>query len=338
MRQVVITRHGPPDVLDVREAPEPEPGDEDVRIRVRASGVNFADVLARMGLYPDAPPPPCVVGYEVTGTVDAVGARVPSVRPGDRVVAFTNFGGYSDTIVTPARYVFALPANLSDAEGAAIPINYLTAALALYKLANVSAGETVLILGAGGGVGIAATQLARLRRAVIIGTASGAKLGALRGFGVDHVIDHTRENVAGEVRRITRNRGADVVLDPIGGASFKSSYRLLAPLGRLVLYGISSMVAGERRSMWRTLRVLFQMPRFKPLSLMNRNRGVFGLHVGHLLSEEAQLSSMMQMLLREFEGGRIRPVVARTFPLDRAADAHRFVQARGNIGKVVLTV
>jgi len=338
MRQVAIIRHGPPEALEVQEVATPEPAVGEVRIAVRAAGVNFADILARLGLYPDAPPPPVVVGYEVAGVVDAAGPGTPRFHPGDRVVALTRFRGYSTHVVTPVDFVFPLPERLSDAEGAALPVNYLTALIALYRLANISAGETVLIHGAGGGVGIAATQLARLRRANIIGTASAAKHDALRAFGVSHAIDYRTADVAREVRRLTNDRGVDVVLDPIGGKSFATSYRLLAPLGRMVIYGVSALAGGERRSWWRAARTIMQMPTFRPLAMLNQNRGVFGLNLGHLWSERAQLGSAMQVLLQEVAAGRLEPVVAKTFPLDRAADAHRYMQSRANIGKVVLTV
>ena len=299
--------------------------------------MNFADVLARLGLYPDAPKPPVVVGYEVSGVVDAVGAGVTTHREGDRVVALTRFGGYADRVVVEAAFAFPVPDGLDDVGAAAIPVNYLTAFLALYRLANITAGETVLIHGAGGGVGIAATQLARLRGATIIGTASATKHDAIRQQGVAHAIDYRTASVTAEVRRLTNGRGVDVVLDPIGGGSFAESYQLLAPLGRLVMYGASSIASSERRSVWRVLTTLVRMPRFKPLPLMNSNRGVFGLNLGHLWDERRQLAEAMTRLLREVSAGRISPVVARTFPLDRAADAHRFIQSRSNIGKVVLT-
>jgi NADPH:quinone reductase-like Zn-dependent oxidoreductase len=208
--------------------------------------------------------------------------------------------------------------------------------IALYRLANLEAGDTVLIHGAGGGVGIAATQLARLRGATIIGTASAAKHAAIVELGVHHAIDSRTADVSAEVRRATSGRGVDVVLDPIGGRSFARSYRLLAPLGRLVIYGVSSIAAGDRRSLWRALTTIVQMPRFRPLSLMNGNRGVFGLNLGHLWDEQRRLAESMTVLLREVAAGSLRPVVAKTFPLERAADAHRFIQSRSNIGKVLL--
>ena len=338
MLQAVIPRYGAPDVFEMRTAPDPTPGAGEVRIKVRAAGVNFADVLARLGLYPDAPKLPMVVGYEVVGHVDEIGRAVTGISEGDRVFALTRFGGYADAVVVPAAQAFRVPDSLSDAEAAAVPVNYLTAALALYRMAALNVGETVLVHNAGGGVGIAATQLARLRRATVIGTASAFKHDALRRFGVDHVIDYRHADVADEIRKITRGRGVDVILDPIGGRSFTSSYRLLAPLGRLVIFGLSAAAPNERRSWWHVLRAWSSTPRFDPLSMINRNRGVFGLHLGRLWEERPQLSPLIDLLVSELSAERLTPVVARTFALDHVADAHRFIQSRSNIGKVVLTV
>lgn len=337
MRQAVIPRHGSPDVFDLRESPDPVPAQGEVRIRVRAVGINFADILARLGLYPDAPKPPLVVGYEVAGHIDGIGESVTGFHEGDRVLALTRFGGYADVVTVPAARAFHFPDTLSDAEAVAVPVNYLTAALALYRMAALSPGETVLIHNAGGGVGIAATQLARLRRASVLGTASAHKHAALRTFGVEHSIDYRHADVARVVTEITRGRGVDVILDPIGGRSFVTSYRMLAPLGRLIIFGLSAAAPGERRSLLRAFRAWRDTPRFDPLSLINRNRGVFGLHVGHLWEERSQLAPLMDMLISELRAGRISPVVARTFPLEEAAAAHRFIQDRQNIGKVVLT-
>src|SRR5262245_44976310 len=206
MRHVVITKAGGPEVLQAVDAPDPVPHEGEVRIAVRAAGVNFADIMARLGLYPDAPPLPAVVGYEVAGVVDAVGSGSVPFRPGDRVFAFTRFGGYATAAVAPATFVFPTPPALSDVEAAAIPVNYLTAFVALETIAHVGVGETVLIHGAGGGVGVAATQIAKQRRAIVIGTASAMKLDAIRSLGVDHPVDRQRD-VPGEVRRLTNGRG-----------------------------------------------------------------------------------------------------------------------------------
>jgi NADPH:quinone reductase-like Zn-dependent oxidoreductase len=256
-----------------------------------------------------------------------VGPNVTTARTGDRVLALTRFGGYATAVVTPAALAFPIPGQLSDIEAAATPVNYLTALIALYRLANLQKEETVLIYGAGGGVGIAATQLAKLRGASVIGTASTPKIAAIASLGVDHAIDHRRADVR-----------ADVILDSIGGRSFADSYSLLAPLGRLVIYGVSSLASGPKRRVMHTLWTLWQLPAFRPLSLMNQNRGVFGLNLGRLWDETGRLREAMALLQGELSAGRLRPVVARTFPLESAADAHRYMQSRSNIGKVVLVM
>jgi NADPH:quinone reductase-like Zn-dependent oxidoreductase len=338
MREIVITHHGGPEVMEERERPTPEPGPGEVRIRVKAAGVNFADILARMGLYPDAPPPPLVVGYEVSGYVDAVGPGPTRHEIGRHVLAVTRFGGYADHAIVPADFVWPVPANLSHNEAAAIPITYLTAVVALYRMANLKAGETLLVHSAGGGVGIAAIQLARLRRSTVIGTASPSKHSALRAMGVDHVLDSGGGDLEAEVARLTNGRGVDVVLDARGGDEILQSYRMLAPLGRLVVYGSQALVVGRVRDEARVQSFLQQRPLFDPRDLMNGNKGVFGLNLAHLWGERRFAAASMEALLTDFTGGRLKAVVAKAFPLVHAADAHAFLQDRGNIGKVVLTV
>jgi NADPH:quinone reductase-like Zn-dependent oxidoreductase len=314
------------------------PGAGEVRIRVRAAGVNFSDILARIGLYPDAPKPPCVVGYEVCGVIDAVGAGVTTRREGDRVMALTHFGGYSDAVIVPEQFTFVAPAALTDAQAAGAPVTYLTAAVALYRFAAIEPGEVVLIHGAAGGVGTAAVQLARWRNARIIGTASAPKHEAVRQLGADQCLDSRRDDIRARVMALTNGRGVDVVLDPNNGASARESYRLLAPLGRLIVFGVSDAVPGMRLSWWRTARMMWQMPKFRPISLMNGNRGVFGLNLGRLWTEAAKLDSLMTLMIGEWAEGRLHPIVAQTFPLAEAAAAHRFLHDRRNIGKVVLTM
>lgn len=337
LRAAVIPRNGGPEVFRIEQRPVPEPGPGEVLVRVRAAGVNFADVLGRLGLYPDAPKLPYVPGYEVAGIVERAGPDVTGVSEGARVIAITAFNGYSEFVTAPAWRVFPTPSSLSDAEAAGVAVTYLTAAIALYKMANVAAGETVLIHNAGGGVGIAAAQLATLRRARIIGTASASKHGALQQFRFEHLIDYRRANVADEVTRFTDGRGVDVILDPLGGDSFAASYALLAPLGRLVMFGVSNIAPSRTRDYVTILKTLWAMPRFKALSLINRNRGVFGLNVGQLWNEREQLAPLVKLLMQEFDAGRLTPIVARTFLLEKVADAHAYIQSRQNVGKVVLT-
>jgi NADPH:quinone reductase-like Zn-dependent oxidoreductase len=336
MRSVWIPRIGPPEVLEVREIPDPHAGAGEVRIRVAASGVNFADVMARMGLYPDAPKLPCVVGYEVAGTVDEVGAGVRGIAVGDKVIAPTRFRGYADLVVVPEAHVVALPDGMGFAEGAAIPVNYLTAILMLEVLGNVRRGDRVLIHGAGGGVGLAAVQLCTIYGAEIIGTASASKHAALRAAGVAHTIDYRTQDFVAETKRVTGGRGADVIIDPIGGENLRKSYRALAPLGRLVAFGVSSMAPATSRRILPALWQLARMPRFGFVRLMNDNHGVLGFNLGHLWDEMERLRRYLLTVLDYARAGRIRPTVAKTFPLTEAAAAHAFMQARENVGKVVL--
>jgi NADPH:quinone reductase-like Zn-dependent oxidoreductase len=320
----------------VREIPDPHAGAGEVRIRVAASGVNFADVMARMGLYPDAPKLPCVVGYEVAGTVDEVGAGVRGIAVGDKVIAPTRFKGYADLVVVPEAHVVALPDGMGFAEGAAIPVNYLTAILMLEVLGNVRRGDRVLIHGAGGGVGLAAVQLCTIYGAEIIGTASASKHAALRAAGVAHTIDYRTQDFVAETKRVTGGRGADVIIDPIGGENLRKSYRALAPLGRLVAFGVSSMAPATSRRILPALWQLARMPRFGFVRLMNDNHGVLGFNLGHLWDEMERLRRYLLTVLDYARAGRIRPTVAKTFPLTEAAAAHAFMQARENVGKVVL--
>jgi len=335
----VITEHGPPDVLQVQERPEPEPGPGEVRVRVRAAGVNFADLLARVGLYPDAPKPPCVIGYEIAGDVDALGEGVQGLAVDQRVMGGCRFGGYAQMALSRADMLMPLPDGWSYAEGAALPVTYLTACAGLMRFGALRAGERVLIQSAAGGVGVAATHIAKLLGAEVYGTASPDKHDAIRGFGVDHPIDYRTHDVVDEVRRVSgEERPIDLALDAIGGRSFRQSFALLRPGGRLVCFGASEIQAGERRSPTRALRVLAQMPRFNPLKLMRESKSVIGLNMLRLWDERGSLDEYVEPLRAWIGAGALRPVVAREFRLDDGAEAHRYLHERKNVGKVVLTL
>lgn len=335
MRAVWIPRPGPPEVLEVRESSDPVVKPNQVLIRVKASGVNFADISARLGVYPDAPPPPCVVGYEVAGMVEQVGGGVQGIAPGARVFALTRFGGYADVVAVPAAQVFSMPEAMSFEEGAAIPVNYLTAVLMLRTFGNVKEGERVLVHAAAGGVGMAAIQLCRLAGAEVIGTASASKHSTLKELGVAHCIDYRTEDFEEGVTRVTGGRGVDIVLDATG--AFRKSYRCLAPLGRLVCFGLSQASSGMGPSRLRALLAVLQLPWFHPIKLMNDNKAVIGVNLGHLWDHIDMLRREMATLMDDYGAGRIKPIVGKTFPLAEAAKAHRFMQERQNVGKVVLT-
>jgi synaptic vesicle membrane protein VAT-1 len=338
MKQIWITRAGGPEVLQIREAPDPSPTSGQVRIRVEASGVNFADIMGRMGLYPDLPPMPVVPGYEVSGRIDAVGATVDADWLGRDVIALTRFGGYADVIAVPANQVFPRPAALSALEAAALPVNYFTAWQLIVVMGGLKRGETVLIHSAGGGVGIAATQIAKHIGATVIGTASAGKHDELRNIGADHLIDYRTGDFEARARAITGGRGVELILDAVGGESLKKGYRLLAPTGRLGIFGMSSAATGKQRSMLGIMRALAQTPwlQFNPVALMNANKGVFGVNLGHLWNEVERIRGWADEILALAAQGVLKPRLARAFPFDEAGAAHDFVQERRNIGKVLL--
>jgi NADPH:quinone reductase-like Zn-dependent oxidoreductase len=337
MRQVWISKIGRPEVLEVREAPDPHPGAGQVRIDVHAAGVNFADIVARMGMYPDAPPLPAVIGYEVSGIIDEAGDGVESVKEGDRVLAFVRFGGYSDKVVIDQKQALVLPDSLPTIDAAGIPVNYVTAWVMLINQGNLQPGNTVLVHSAGGGVGLAALQIATWREAKVIGTASPGKHERLSEMGIWKCIDYRTEDFQKRVKEITHGRGVDMALDAVGGDSFRKSYRSLAPLGKLFLFGVSSFSTDKKRNLISAAKGLVSMPRFGPISLMQNNRGVFGINMGRLWNEQEYLRKAMTDMMELFGRGVLSPVIDKTFPFDQAPQAHHYIQDRKNFGKVLLT-
>jgi synaptic vesicle membrane protein VAT-1 len=334
---VTIPRFGPPSVLQVRESADPTPGPGELRISVAAAGLNFAEVAARQGLYPDAPKPPCVVGYEVAGTVDALGPGVDGPAIGTRVLALTRFGGHASSVVVDARYAFPLPDSMSFAQGAAIPVNYLTAHHMLFVIGCVRPGERVLLHMAAGGVGTAVLQLLQTVEGVTVyGTASAPKHDYLRELGCQHPIDYRSLDYAAEVRRLTNGEGVDLVLDALGGGDWKTGWNLLRPAGRLVAFGFANTVGGSSRSLLRLVSQFVRVPRFSPLGAMNDNKGMHGVNMGHLWDQIDLLRPQIERIVELFEEGIVRPVIHAEVPFSEAARAHGMLEGRQNRGKVVL--
>jgi NADPH:quinone reductase-like Zn-dependent oxidoreductase len=341
VKAVVLTGTGGYDVLQVQERPDPPVGPGEVRIAVKAAGINFADTMARVGLYPDAPKPPCVLGYEVAGEIESVGEGVSEHEVGNRVVAGTRFGGQVELLTVPAEQAFPLPPGLSFEQGAALPVNYGTAYAALIVMGSLRKGDRVLIHAAAGGVGISATQIARNAGAEIFGTASPAKHEAIRAQGVTHPIDYRGKDFEAETMRITDGEGVDLVIDALGPTSFRKDYRLLRPGGRLVMYGLSEGTKEGKRNVPAMLKSLVSMPTatmpwWKSLLIMNENKGIFGLNMLKWWDAEGNLDRVLDPLTADLEAGRLDPVVAEAFPFERAGDAHKFIAERRNVGKVVL--
>jgi len=334
MRRIVIPRTGNADVIRIESAPDPIPARDEVVVTVRAAGLNFADVLARQGLYPDAPTFPACLGYEFAGEVTATGMDVDTGLTGLRVFGLSRFNGQAEQVRVPRDQLFVMPENLDFAQAAAIPVNYLTAWLLLVVMGSLCPEDTVLIHNAGGGVGLAALDIARHIGARTLGTASPGKHGFLRERGLDEAIDYRNHDWEAAVARLTDGRGVELVIDPIGGRNFGKSYRALRSTGRLGMFGVSSAAGlGGRLSLFMTA---LGMPLFHPVSLMNGNRSVFGVNMGHLWHEPEKVTRWMNRVLEGVEAGWVRPHVDRQFSFEQAAEAHRYLQARRNTGKVIL--
>jgi NADPH:quinone reductase-like Zn-dependent oxidoreductase len=340
MHAVVIPRHGPPEVLEERDLPDARLKPKDVRVHVRAAGVNFADLMGRVGLYPDAPPLPYAPGYEVAGVVEEAGEQVPdTLRPGTRVMAVTRFWGYADRVRIPAHAAVPIADAVDFTTAAAVPVNYLTAYLALVHVGCAREGQRVLVHGGAGGVGLAVLDLARPLGIELYATAGGPeKCRRLESMGVQAAFDYRATDYEAAAREALRGRGFHLILDPLGPESFQKGMRLLEPLGRLVCYGFSSLVVGPKRKLWHAVTSVLRAHKVNPITLMNENKGIHGMNLAHLFQERDLQREGLARLAERLADGAIRPHVDRTFPLTAAgaAAAHTHLHERRNFGKVVL--
>lgn len=339
MRQLVNTKTGSYDVLNVQEVPDLVPKDDELLIQVKAAGLNFADILARKGQYPDGPKTPCVMGYEVSGIVSDVGDSVNKDWIGKEVIALCRFKGQAEQVVVKESQVYEKPAKLSFVEAASIPVTYLTAWALLVAMGGLKIGESVLIHNAGGGVGLAQLDIAQHIGAITYGTASERKHDFLKERGLDYAIDYRNKDWFDELMKLTNNKGVELVTDPLGGKEWKKSYKALRATGRLGMFGISvasKNSSGGLGAKLELIKTVLAMPTFKPLSLLDKNRGVYGVNLGHLWHEPEKAASWMNAILQGVEDGWVRPYVDKTFPLEDAGEAHRYIEERKNIGKVVL--
>lgn len=337
---IQIPRFGAPEVMKEREIPLPPPGPGEIHLRVRASGVNFADLLQRAGLYGKVPELPYAPGFEVAGQVARVGEGVESWKEGDQAVALLRFGGYARDVIVPADQAFPFPASLDPQEAAAIPVVFLTAWVCLFETGHARPGDSVLILGAGGGVGTAAVQLAVDRGLTVYGTAGTPEK---RSFVVEELGAHACFDSRGPwaddlFEALGRKRGLDIALDPVGGKATAAARKLLNPLGRLVFYGMSQAMPGRKRSWLKAAWARFRTPSIHPLSLVAPNQGVFGIHLLYLQEKESMMGPALEGIFQGAVEGRWKPIMDRTFPLTRngVVEAHRYLHDRKNLGKVVL--
>jgi synaptic vesicle membrane protein VAT-1 len=340
-RKIVIHSAGGYDRLTLETGPEPTPKAGQVRVDVRASGVNYADTIVRMGLYSSAKEYvgwPITPGFEVSGTIGAVGAGVTDLAVGTEVIAVTRFGGYASHVVVDRAQMFRLPTTTSFEQAAAIPAVYMTAWFALYELAHPRPGAKVLIHSAAGGVGGALIQLAKLRGCEVVGVVGAtAKIASAKALGADHVIDKSKQDLWSQAERLAP-QGYDVVLDANGVATLAASYAHLRRAGKLVVYGFHSMLprTGGKPS-WPKLAVdWLRTPRFSPLDMTDQSRSVLAFNLSYLFDREDFLREGMADLAGWLETKQIVPPPVTTYPLADVARAHADIESGKTIGKLVL--
>jgi NADPH:quinone reductase-like Zn-dependent oxidoreductase len=338
MRAVWITKHGGLDALEVRETPDPEPRQGEVLVRTRAVGLNYAEVMARRGTYPDAPRPPCVLGYEGAGVVESVADRADEALIGTRVIYMSKFWGQSSHVRVPKEYLVPMPDSLSFEDAAAMPVNYVTAYHMLHVVHRVRPGDRVLVHMAAGGVGTAALQMLRhVGGVTTFGTAAVNKFDFVREHGCDHPIDYLAEDYADVVTEVTGGEGIDLVLDPLGGLDhWNKGYSLLRPGGLLIVFGLAAVVKGGRRKIIELMRQMKADPPFTPLTMLDHNRGVAGVNIGHLWGHPDLIRAEGTEILKLYDSGVVRPHIGSRYPFAEVTKAHEELEEGRNFGKIIL--
>lgn len=333
--RVVITKAGSPSVLKVVDMPMPEPKEGEVCIEVHYAGINFADTLMRLGLYRPMPPFPFTPGYELSGIIQSLGNGVTGFEVGQRVVAAMPTGGQSSHVTVKTSRVIPVPDDMGLDAAAAMPVTYLTAHHMLHYLGHLKKGETVLIHGGAGGVGTAALQLCQWAGIENVwATASGSKSDIIESFD-GKAIDRHNQDFVKIIKEATDGRGVDHILDPIGGDNLTRSLSVLAEGGRLYTYGMSAAAPSSKRSLIRAFLAWRKTPKFDPLKLMTRNRGVFGVHMG-TWKDEAAMSQQLYKIMEGIKQGHLSPVIDSVFDAKDVAKAHQYIHDAKNIGKVLL--
>ena len=333
-KRAVYSRKGGPNVIEIIEEEMSSLNSEQVRIDVYYAGINFADLMMRVGLYGAAPPFPFTPGYEVSGIISEIGNSVKNLNVGDSVVAMTRFGGYSTFVDVNPEQCFILDGEEDLVSTAAIPVTYATAHHMLVHLGKIRQGDSVLIHHAAGGVGSAAAQIAKAKGAgILVGTASSNKKEFVEQQGMIHV--SRNDDFVQISRSLTNGKGVDHALDPVGGKHLMRSYRALSKGGKLYSFGASSAIPGKKRNLFAALKMWWQMPKFDPLRMMNSNKAVFGVHLGTWENDEI-MKEQMEDIVRMYQNGNLTPVVDSIFKLDEVSKAHYYMHERKNKGKILL--
>ena len=336
MKSIILTKYGAPEVLEVKNLNDISPLDNQVRIKVHYAGINFAEIMARMKLYPGGPKPGSILGGEVSGIIDKIGKDVKDFRIGDKVMGLTLSGSYSSQACINEESIIPLPKNFTLEEAAAFPVTYITAYMMMFDLGNLQEGDTFLIHGAGGGVGTAAIQLAKTKNIKVIGTSSAWKHEQLIKMGVDKCIDYNKADTEKEIMTFTNGKGVDLIIDPIGAENWKVSYRVLAKMGKLIIYGDQNLVKGDKLKPLVAMKEMYSMPKYKPMDLMANNKAVMGYHLGRFNGHEWKVKRSINNLIKLVNENDLHPIIDSKFSFEDSPKAHRHIQNRKNFGKVLL--
>jgi NADPH2:quinone reductase len=323
VKAVLVRRAGGPDVLELVEQPVPNPGHGEVRVRLHSIGVNYADVMCRKAIHRSMRPPPIVLGCEASGIIEACGTGTPERSVGERVGVYSPFGGaYAEALVVPESYALRLPDSMTFEEGAAFTHVYLTAYQALHGISPLQKGSSVLVTAAAGGLGGAVIQLASAAGArVIAAVGSASKRAELQARGIEHVIDYGSSDLTAETLRATSQRGVDLAIETVGGRIFQQAQQALAPLGRIVIAGMAG--GGESQP---------DIP-----ALLARSASCATLNLSVVYSQQpAHMRGVWAQLCSLYATGGLSPDIGNRFPLAQAADAHRLLESRANVGKILL--
>ena len=339
MRAVMLKKFGTPEeAFEIQDKAIPQPADHEICIQSEAFGLNFADVMARQGLYQDCPALPCVLGYEVVGRVHAIGKDVKDFKLGQRVVSLTRFGGYAEYAVADARAAVVIPEEMDYAVAAAIATQYCTAYYCAQYTTQLHAGEHVLIQAAAGGVGTALVQMAKNKGCIVYGTAgSEKKLEYLRSLGVDHPINYKTTDYKQYIEQAVGKRGIDVVFDSLGGKDVKKARKLLAiGTGRIILFGAASR-SGKSRFFVNDLKLVWGFGFLPIVALLLQSQGVTGVNMLRIADHRPEaLKTCMQAVAQQVIDGQLNPTVGGVFGIDALNKAHNFLGNRQSMGKVVV--
>jgi len=337
MKAIYLVKNGSANsAFEFREVPKPSVADDEVLIKVSYSGLNFADTLARKGIYRDAPAIPCVLGYDVSGTIEEAGAKVTHLKKGDKVAAFTHFGGYAEYAITKAIGAVKLPEGVDMAAATALTTQYGTAYYCSIYITNLYEGDKVLIHAAAGGVGTAFVQLALHKKCVVFATAgSDEKVDMLKKAGVHHAINYRKENYIDIINRVTEGKGVDAIFDSLGGKYVKEGIKLLSPGGRIICIGAAEM-SNKTNPISKIITGL-AFGFYHPAQFIIPSKSLIGVNMLRISEyKPLVLQHCLQGIVKLYEAGALKPIVGKVFPAGEIGKAHELLESRASTGKVVI--